>query len=67
MTVYPGLTAQSQKGASEVKLSEMLLDRFEELFLPSLSLSASDLRIAADAFCASGFKKHLLAWLTAEV
>ena len=67
MMVNPGLTAQSQMGASEVKVSEMLLYRSKELFLPSLSLSASDLQIAADAFCASGFKKHLLAWLTAEV
>jgi hypothetical protein len=61
MMVNPELTAQSQMGASEVKLSEMLLDHFEELFLPTLSLSASDLQIVADAFCASGFKKHLLA------
>jgi hypothetical protein len=47
MMINPGLTAQSQMGASEV---EMLLDCFEELFLPSLFLSASALQIVADAF-----------------
>jgi hypothetical protein len=46
----PGLAIHSQMEASDVKFSELLLNYFKKLFLPSPSLSATALQTVAKAF-----------------